>query len=248
LSHNVSEIQAFLAAREASFVSAVRLNEMSRTVLLEIPRDRVRSTSGNGFTSKRQLTFISRAIEKRFDLRVLTAFRDSQQHTDLESGLRAMLVRRFAGLVDDARMSFPTSDHALVWVTLGTAPDATSAEVRAQVENFLLESQIACDGIEFLSPALPEPSTTAILRTVKTLAPVGLEGIAADLRKRGMPSPSDRWLAGRLDSARKRGLLVRQKIGTYVLTAAGLQVVPHTRSGSSSDVDRMLAMAKRRQW
>ncbi|MBC7622590.1 MAG: hypothetical protein H7232_04300 [Aeromicrobium sp.] len=224
------------------------MNEMSRTVLLEIPRDRVRSTSGAGFTSKRQLTFISRAIEQRFDLRVLTAFRDSQQLTDLESGLRALLVRRFAGLVVDARMSFPTSDHALVWVTLGVVPDATSADVKEHVTNFLLDSQIVCDGIEFLSPALPEPSTIAILRTVKTHAPVALDGIAADLRKRGMPSPSDRWLAGRLDSARKRGLLVRQKIGTYILTAAGLQIVPHNRSGSSSDVDRMLAMAKRRQW
>ena len=248
MSHNVAEIQAFLNVREANFVSAVRLNEISRTVLLEIPRDRVRSKSGDGFTSKRQLTFISRALEQRFDLRVLTAFRDSQQHTDLESGLRAMLVRRFAGLVVDARMSFPTSDQALVWVSLGIAPDATAAEVKEHVANFLAESQIACDGIEFLSPALPEPSTIAILRTVKTLAPVALDGIAADLLKRGMPSPSNRWLAGRLDSARKRGLVVRQKIGTYILTAAGLQVVPHTRSGSSSDVDRMLAMAKRRQW
>lgn len=248
MSHNVSEIQAFLNAREASFVSAVRLNEMSRTVLLEIPRDRVRNTSGNGFTSKRQLTFIARALEQRFDLRVLTAFRDSQQLTDLEAGLRAMLTRRFPGLVVDARMSFPTSDHALVWVALGIAPDATTADVKDHVTNFLVESQIVCDGIEFLSPALPEPSTTAILRTVKILAPVDLDGITADLRKRGMPSPSDRWLAGRLDGARKRGLVVRQQSGTYVLTAAGLQVVPHSRSKSSSDIDRMLAMAKRRQW
>lgn len=248
MSRNVSEIQAFLNTRQASFVSAVRLNELSRTVLLEIPRDRVRSTSGNGFTSNRQLTFLSRALEQRFDLRVLTAFRDSQQHTDLESGLRAILVRRFAGVVVDARMSFSAVDHALVWVTLGIAPDATAIEVKEHVTNFLLESLIVCEGIEFLSPALPEPSTIAILRSVKILAPVSLEGLADDLRKRGMPSPSDRWLAGRLDSARKRALLVRQKIGTYVLTAAGLQVVPHTRSGSSSDVDRMLAMAKRRQW
>lgn len=248
MSYNVSEIQAFLNTRQASFVSAFRLNEMSRSVLLEIPRDLVRSTSGDGFTSNRQLTFLSRALEKRFDLRVLTAFRDSQQHIDLESGLRAMLVRRFEGLVIDVRMSFPVSDHALVWVTLGIAPDATSMKVREHVINFLMESKIVCDGIEFLSPALPEPSTIAILRTVKTLAPVTLDGISANLRSRGMPSPSDRWLAGRLDGARKRGLLVRQKIGTYVLTAAGLHVVPHTRSGSSSDVDRMLAMAKRRQW
>ena len=248
MSHSVAEIQAFLNTRLASFVSAVRLNELSRTVLLEIPRDRVKHTSGSGFTSNRQLTFLSRAIEKRFDLRVLTAFRDSQQHTDLESGLRAMLVRRFAGVVVDARMSFPVSDHALVWVTLGTSPDATSKDVKEHVTNFLLESQIVCDGIELLSPALPEPSTIAILRSVKTLAPVSLDGIAANLRQRGIPSPSDRWLAGRLDSARKRGLLVRQKAGTYVLTALGLQVVPHTRSGSSSDVDRMLALAKRRQW
>lgn len=248
MSHSVAEIQAFLNTRLAGFVSAVRLNELSGTVLLEIPRDRLKNKSGSGFTSNRQLTFLSRAIENRFNLRVLTAFRDSQQHTDLESGLRAMLVRRFAGVVVDVRMSFPASDHALVWVTLGISPDATSADVQEHVTGFLLESKIVCDGIELLSPALPEPSTIAILRSVKTLAPVSLEGITADLRNRGMPSPSDRWLAGRLDTARKRGLLVRHKAGTYVLTARGLQAVPHTRSGSSSDVDRMLALAKRRQW
>ena len=145
-------------------------------------------------------------------------------------------------------MSFPSSDHALVWVSLGMARASTTIEVKEHVENFLLESQITCDGIEFLSPALPEPSTTAILRSVKICAPVDLKGIAADLQKRGMPSPSDRWLASRLDSARKRGLLVWQKDGTYVLSAAGIQAVPHTRSGSSSDVDRILALARRRQW
>lgn len=249
MSLNASTIQAFLNERQAGFVSAVHFNLLSNTVLLEVPRDRVRSTAGQGFTSNRQLTFLAKALEQRFDLRVVTTFRDSQQLTDLESGLRAMVTRRFPNLVVDARLSFPTGDRALVWVSLSTAADdATSGELQGHVRSFLSEAQVTCEGVEFLTPALPEPSTTAILRTVKILAPVNLDGITTDLQKRGMPSPSDRWLAGRLDSARKRGLVIRQQGGTYVLTAAGLQVVPHSRSKSSSDIDRMLAMAKRRQW
>lgn len=246
---NVAAIEKFLGDRGANYVAAVRFNEFSKILLLEVPRDRVRETAGQGFTSKRQLGYLSRVLEEKFDLRVLTTFRDSQQFTDLESGLRAILLRKFAGLIVDAYISFPTANKALVWIGLAQVQEKSVADgVQAVVSSFLEQAEISCEGIEFLNPRQPEPSLVVILRSVKVKAPVSISEIMEDLLGKGLACPSERWLAAKLDGARKRGLLVRNPTETYVLTALGLDIVPHSRSRASSDIDRMLSLAKRGRW
>lgn len=246
---NVATIEEFLGDRGANYVVAVRFNEFSKILLLEVPRDRVRETAGRGFTSKRQLGYLTRVLEEKFDLRVLTTFRDSQQFTDLESGLRAMLIRKFAGLVEDTYISFPTANKALVWIGLAQVLEKSVADgVQAVVSSFLKQAEISCEGIEFLNPRHPEPSIVVILRSVKVRAPASIREIMEDLSGKGLSCPSERWLAAKLDGARKRGLLVRNATETYVLTALGLDIVPHSRSRASSDIDRMLSIAKRRGW
>lgn len=218
-------------------------------MLLEILRDRVRSTSGEGFTSKRQLTFLSRAIEKTFDVRVKIAFRDSQTQDDIVAGLRAVLFRQYPDIVINVFASFPTQETALVWIEENGSPDQTrSAEFDAHVREYLRSVGVECDQLEVFGPALPEPSTVAILRSVKLLAPADLSGILLNLQGRGFGCPSNKWLKARLDSARKRGLVLWNREGTYSLTAQGIDLVPRSRTRSSSDIERILFLAKRRKW
>lgn len=246
---NCSDIETFLKERGATFVSAVRVNELARTLLVEIPLDTVRSSAGPGVTSKRQLGYLERALEARFGLNVLISYRQSQELNDLEVALKATLLKKFHATVSDCYLSFPQGDSALAWVFLVNQIESAVADnIRGYVINFLGQVGVRCLDVALIGTTKPEPSIAAIFRSVKKLAPVDLAKLEAEILRRDMQCPSSRWLASKLDWARKRGLIVRNTNGSYVLTAAGLAVVPHTRSRSSSDVERMLSLAKRREW
>ena len=242
-------IRQWLTSKGLAFISDVKLYEHSQKLVLEMPRAKLAAKSGSGFTSRRQLTFLAREIKRRFGLEVLIALRESEQSADIEAGLRAVLMRMFPDVLRDAFLSYPAADRAFVWIEPAQAiDDGKTSEMRDSVERFLQSVGISCEGIEFLAPLAPEPSTAAVLRSVKRLAPAEVAALAVDLKQRGFSCPSEKWLAARLDAARKRGLLFRRKDGAFVLTADGLLVVPHTRSRTSSDVERMLLLARRRKW
>lgn len=245
----VAAITDFLTERRASFVSSFRIDESAAAVFLEIPVNLLRSKAGRGFTSRRQLSYLRRDLAARFGLRGVLVLRVSQELTDLESGLRALLVRKFPTYVSDFYMSFPTGADAQAWVVLKQSTDDKSTEgIRKSIREFLAEAKLSIESLEFLVADRPEPSIPAILRSVKALSPADIGAIVTHLGKRGFGCPSDRWMAGRLDLARKHGFLVRDKRGHFVLTALGLDLVPHTRSRSSTDVERMLLLARRKQW
>lgn len=246
---NIGDIDTFLKQREATYISAIRVNELAQTLLVEIPLDLVRSKAGPGVTSKRQLLYIKRELEVRFGLTVLVSFRQSQELNNLEVGLNAILHKRFGGIVLDSYLSFPQGDSALAWVFLAVQVEPeTEDTIRDHVVNCLAQAGVSCGNVELVGPIKPEPSIAAILRSIKKLAPVNLTALEADLQRKDMQSPSMRWLASKLDWARKRGLVIRNTNGSYALTASGLALVPNTRSRSSSDVERMLLLAKRREW
>lgn len=239
----------YLASRGYRFVTAVHVNEIARTALLEVPHERLRSRAEQGFTSRRQLHFVANAISSKFDLRVLVVFQDTKQTEDIVAGLRAYMLRAYPSVVLGAFVSFLTSQTATVWVEVKELPDVALRRAMQEVaEKYLAAFGIDLETIDFLAPSLPEASLPAILRSVKRLAPVDVVAIRVDLGNRGFSCPSDKWLSSRLDAARKRGLLQRDPRGRYILTAAGLGAVPNTRTRSSSDIDRILWLARRKEW
>jgi len=242
-------VAGFLETSHATYVSFFHVDESSKTVILEVPVSLLRAKAGKGVTSKRQLAYLKRNIEALFDLRAVITLREAQQLTDLESGLRAALLRNFPERVTDLYMSFPTGNATQVWVMVKEELDeADGKAVRGHIVDYLANAALTSEGIEFLSPSLPEPSIAAILRSLKAISPGGMDQIMNHLLKRGYACPSERWLSGKLDAARKRRLIVRNPLGDFSLTSLGLELVPHTRSGSSSDVERMLLLARRRRW
>jgi len=243
------QIQQYLAARRLAYVVPRILNPSSSVLLLEVPRDRVGETASKDRTSRRQLSFVSKSLQKKFGKRVIVTLRDAQALDDIAISLRAVLKNEFPELVSDVHVSFATNASAVVWVEAKTILEPTTIEqleaaTRRSLQNFGIE----CDAFDLVPPPLPEPSTVAILRAVKVHAPASLAMLNEDLHRRGFASPSDRWLSYKLDVARKRGLVLRDQGGRFTLTASGLEVVPWSRSASSSDVDRMLSLARRKEW
>jgi len=91
------------------------------------------------------------------------------------------------------------------------------------------------------------PSAIAVLRGLKATSPALPETLSGFLEESGFVVPPERWVDAKLDWLRKQNLVLRRDDGCYVLTEPGLRVVPHGKGSSSSDVQRALALA-RRKW
>ncbi|MBF0556126.1 MAG: hypothetical protein HQK96_16505 [Nitrospirae bacterium] len=90
-------------------------------------------------------------------------------------------------------------------------------------------------------------SFIAILRVIKISSPVNESEISAMLTKKGYSLPQPPWLYKKLEILRNRKLVVRNRNGSYALTTMGLGFVPHNRERSSSDIERALALG-RKKW
>lgn len=242
-------IQQYLSARGLAYVVPRMLNPSSPVLILEVPRDRVGDTASREKTSRRQLSFVSKSLEKKHGKRVIVTLRDAQALDDIAASVRAVLKHEFPTLVSDVHVSFATSTAAVVWVeSLTLIDENATAQLQASAKRALAEFGVKCQAFDIVAPLLPEPSTTAILRAVKVHAPASLATVNQDLLRRGFACPSEKWLSYKLDVARKRGLVLRDPDGRFILTAGGLEVVPWSRTASSSDVDRMLSLARRKEW
>lgn len=242
-------IQQYLSARGLEYVIPRMMNPGSHILILEVPRDRLGNTAAKDKTSRRQLAFVSKSLENKHGKRVVIAVRDAQALDDIAVSLRAVLRHEFPEQVSDVHVSFATSTAAVVWVESKSFIDSQAIEqLRTRATKELGEFDVKCQAFEVVLPQLPEPSTTAILRAVKVHAPASLERLSDDLLRRGFSCPSEKWLSYKLDVARKRGLVLRDPDGRFLLTSGGLEVVPWSRTASSSDVERMLSLARRKEW
>lgn len=243
------QIQQLLAERGLGYITPVALSHDTGTLFIEVPRDRLDKTASNEKTSNRQLAFVAKTLGQKFGVQVIVTIRDAQALDDISIALRAILKREFQESVADVYVSFVNSMTATVWITSTSIANPSIAKrIKETAEHELAKFGVKCRFCEILAPQLPEPSVIAILRSVKVHAPASLTIILADLHRRGFSCPSPNWLSYKLDSARKRGFVMRDSAGRFALTSAGLEVVPWNRSASSSDVERILAIARRKEW
>jgi hypothetical protein len=242
-------IRAFISERHADYVTDVRLVEPAETLVLDVPMELVAEVVERGKTSRRQLARLKQDIERRFGVTTLISLRPSKSLAQVEQAVRALLVARYPGVIDDVVMSFVESTFVVAWIVVGSSPGAEiETRILGEAKELLDKVGVSRAELHLVQPTKPAPPIMAILRSVKRLAPVLENDLAEDLERRGMPCPSARWLTSKLDAARKRGWLVRATDGRYALTAEGLEVVPHPRGRASSDIERVLSLARRRTW
>lgn len=246
---NDLDVSKFLRTSGLPFVPATRFNAATNTLILDIPVDLVAPSAGAGKTSRRQLAHLRGSLERNHKISVLIAFRSTQQLTDIESGLNGLLQRKFPGRVSSFVASFPNvaTVDASVFLSEGI-DESLSAAIQTFVTGHLTEAGFATLSVHLFGNEKPKPTLAAILRSVKLLAPVELPDLILNLDTRGFSCPDERWLAAKLDVVRKRSLVVRSVAGRYALTTEGLAVVPYSKNRTSSDVERMLALARRKKW
>lgn len=246
-------LRAFISSRKADYITGVRVIEETKSAFLDVPRERIGDKVSKGSTSVRQLDRLASEIKKAHGLTVTFIFRDKGNLAALESGWRVALTRLYPDALSDLDFSFPTNDRVAALFSLsGNSESISGAEVRNAIEDLLKAANFKSVQVEELPADLPSPNLLNILKGLKVCAPVTVDQLASHLKEQGFSFPDNRWLSKKLDSARKRGLVVRSNgsgvQGRYSMSIEGLSVIPAPRRRNSSDIERILALGRRKEW
>ena len=242
-------LREFLQTRGIACVSEIREgNSDDIDFVLYVPGDRVSRRVDAGRTSVRQMTRLCNDIKKQLKLNVEWIITQDDRVADLEAALRGAFEARFPGIFTAVSVSALHVSPSLVSVE--TDPQAINRPGAEHLSE-IAASIFSAYGVEpptvFYGDGLELPSIPMILRGVKTGSPATAESLADRLRQSRTLIPDLTWLRRKLDTLRREGLVVRISSGAYAMTEKGLGIVPHGRSRSSSDVERVLALA-RRKW
>jgi hypothetical protein len=247
-SSDVSRLRDFLAARGIHFVSEVKANRTPPVnFALFVPGDRVAERAGRNQISRRQMKRLQLDLKERLGLVVEWIVTPGPQTTTMEAALLELLNARYPGAASAIYISSPRIVPVSVWIE--PSPKAASRPQLADLE-VVCSELLRLYGIKDLVVMYGEsddlPTNPMILRRLKIHAPVTTERLANELRSMRSIVPNVRWLQGKLDTLRKQGLATRSSEGSYSLTEEGLSIVPHGTQRSSSDVERALALGRRR--
>lgn len=166
------------------------------------------------------------------------------EREDLDSSIKTMLVGKFPELV---RNSFSTFNGKLadVWIEPKQVLEITQrTEIESAVSNFLGFLDVTAKSVNF-TQAENIPTPTALLRSIRTLAPCSVEEITTALSKKEFTVPNRVWLNHAMDKLRKSGFVLRKKNGQFILTLKGLTALGTSKNRQSPDVTRALAMARK---
>jgi hypothetical protein len=245
-SSDAQNLQRFLARTGYGEIVLVRRAAPPLDFILVVPASKISKKAGKNVTSRRQLKLLVGRIRREFKLRTDWIVTQDPEQASIESGLVALVAKRFGGVFKSCLIS-GDADHVSVWLeSTPEAPDLDRNRVEATVIEYLKLFEISSVAVIFDDDnRLPGPP--ALLRKLKSLAPVGVEELASAITETTKVEIDSRWLERKLDTLRRQGLAVRTPAGQFAVAERGLRLIPHGRNRSSSDIERVLLLA-RRQW
>ncbi len=242
-------LKEFLAAKGIDFVSEIRASRTPRfDFALCVPGERIANLAGQGQISRRQMKFLQTAAKKECGLEIEWVVTPNEKTNAVETALLELFATRFPGAVNAVFISSLKSEPVSVWLDRNPQNEAPpDLSVLREVAEQLLKLYGVAAFLVMDGAGSDTPTNPMILRRLKIVAPATTEQLAEALSSAGATIPETRWLQSKLDTLRKQGFVVRSNAGAYCLTELGLSLVPHSRNRSSSDIDRALALG-RRKW
>ncbi|QQR75739.1 MAG: hypothetical protein IPJ17_09260 [Holophagales bacterium] len=189
---------------------------------------------------------ISAEVRRRTGAQVdwIVVGRGEQDETRV--ALEATLRRRFGEEIEAVALSDLDRPPAVAWIEVRPAggTQRRSGLIRDVASQCL--GLLGLDGVEVVVGNPQDlPASAVVLRAVKKTAPASGREVGVALQDLGFEI-SEKWLRSRLDTLRRKGLIVRHANGDYSLTDEGGRLVPHGDFRASSDIERVLALARRR--
>ncbi len=240
----------YLDARGASFVRSILHDSDQGVLVVTVDPAAVAARVSTGKTSRRQLSLLEKEASQALGINVKFAVLPHAHELKLEEELRVLLRAALAIPLRDVFFGTSTSGRITVWVhpqqESTTIPSRTWKSAESLLKEHLATRGLRLDSLVRSSTSARQPGLMDVLKAVKASQPADTVEIVRILSTRGFAPPPPRWLTSTLDLLRKRRLLVRQPDGTFVVTSAALSAIPHRRDRGSSDIDRALALGRRR--
>lgn len=161
----------------------------------------------------------------------------------IESFLSASIKARLPDLNLDLTVA-AGHGQAAIWVSLpvtalAESKDAVSDAIRRFLSQLGIEDQI----ITFKAEK-NHPSPTACLRVLRRYAPCSPEALTELLQLPGFDTMTLPEVRRLLDTARRKGQVIRREDGKYILTLQCLMDLGSSRNRFSPDVSRALALRR----
>ncbi len=244
---NSLAVQDFLHSKGFNLFSDIRYREIDDTILVYVESSLVSETIQKQKISKQQIKKMRANIAERFER--------SCEFILLEDDSRALLEKLIFSEVSEA---FDDVEALSISVSAGVAINATisisndDSRVQTAISEFfasyLEKSDFHLGNIMWTSSIAEPPGNIQLLRVLKIHQPISTKELLDKFKNN--PSVNEKWMKRTLDKLRKSGFVQWQKDvknnETYVLTGKGLMSVPAGKNRNSSDVERALALAKRK--
>ena len=242
---DVDIVRTFLEQGSRDYLGKVRVRATDECILLYVDRDKLSGKAAPGMVSHRQLQNLKRLLHDKFSCSSEVIFTQPESHEDLEIGLFRILKGHFASQIESLCLSFLDNKTVHLWIEIDSQDEDLQQQVLKVVTGFLQLALLNLSQIDWINSAIKLPSAPVILRVLKIHQPVDLtrllEHIGVDY-----PGIDQRSLKPLLERLRRKGMIQWHKPGEYTLTAKALSFVPAGAFKSSSDVDRALALGRRR--
>lgn len=243
---DTDEIMESIDGRLRKFISDVRFRPSDEAILLYVSREKISEKVQTGFTSERQMENLKKRLKNKLSKNVEVIFTLLETHQGLEDAFHQMINHRFKGEVLSFYMSFVNEKNVNAWIEVTESGKEIKEEIERYYLKMLEEAELLSGFIQWIDSSCELPSLPWLLRFLKVRQPINLSCLVKVVSN-DYPAISKKWLSHKLDRLRKKDLIMREKSGNYVLTSKALSVVPAGAKYTSSDIDRALALG-RRKW
>lgn len=249
-SSNIKKIREFFEKRKINYFSDFTEKDKGK-VLATLPISKLGLRAEKGKLSKRQIHNFQRRVEVELGIEFeIFTFKEKEQE-EIEVGLCGLLREIFKDNFIDCSLSFLAADEGDVWVRFKSSLTQSTViperEIRRRIADYFKVFGKTLKEVHFEGSFKESPSKMAILRQIKISEPVQINELKSQLVHLGFEGVSLSWLENKLDLLRKQEMLLRSKDRSYALTGLGLKIVPHGKYRTSSDIERVLALG-RRKW
>ncbi|BEB20159.1 TPA: hypothetical protein ACGAAP_000189 [Escherichia coli] len=228
------------------FIKVKDVTDFMDTILLIIPINKIVPLSASNSITKRQISLLVKRITEKLNVRVLISYSPFSDKDNIEAALVALARSNFKkGKISDLNLSFFDSQNAVLYVFCKNLTLSEREKWESLVVGILNGFNIKVTSFVYEAKNNPEPTMMVILRAAKKCQPFDLPRLFSQLDNGDYHIESLDWLNGKLDNLRKKGFLLRSHDGTYRMTLSGLEIVPVTKSRQSSDIERVLYLARK---
>lgn len=243
---NIEDIKEYLDSHKNNYIFEIRLRPSDETIMIYVSQEKVASKASSDAISFRQLNNIKKDLANKYSRNVEIILVQNAAQQELESGFFQMLNRKFDDQIVSLYVSFRHGAIVDAFIEASNLTAQLECEITEHFKTILNDAELSPGNITWLSSPSDLPTLPALLRTLKILQPVNLHGLTTAMQA-SYRSVSDKWLSHKLDQLRKKGLVIWQKSsGTYAITGNALGIVPAGTKRTSSDIERALALSKRK--